>query len=78
MRGLNPPHLAESSCTDEQKSENVDLSWISCQGKGEGVRGPSTDEGPQLMPLKKGLANCSEKGVLNMKRGQPGKLQNKS
>lgn len=30
------------------------LSWISCQGQGEGERGPSTDETPQLVPLKRG------------------------
>ena len=74
----NPSHLVKSSSTNEQKSKRGRfLDSLPRQKRGSERCGPSTDEGPQVLPLKRFVASCFEKGVLNMKRSQTGKLQNK-
>ena len=77
QRALRTLPIWSRAALQMSRSQSADVSWIRCQGKTEGVRGPSTNEGPQVLPLKRFVASCSEKGVFKMKRGQTGKLQNK-
>lgn len=73
---LNPSHLVKSSSTNEQKSKRGRF-LDSLPRQKRGSERPFHQWGATSIAPQEVCCHCSEKGVLKMKRGQTGKLQNK-